>query len=139
MESETEIEGDDNVGHTRHLTDPAIAAYFLGATDEDLVFDMDIFGLLFESLVIRDLRVYTQALGGDVYHFRDSNGVEADAIVHLNNGRWGAIEVKLNPAREDEGAESLIRLRDTVDCRPPSFLAVITGRGMAHTRPTGSM
>lgn len=123
--------------HTRHLTDPAIAAYFLGATDEDLVFDMDIFGLLFESLVIRDLRVYTQALGGDVYHFRDSNGVEADAIVHLNNGRWGAIEVKLNPAREDEGAESLIRLRDTVDCRPPSFLAVITGRGMAHTRPDG--
>lgn len=72
-----------------------------------------------------------------MYHFRDSNGVEADAIVHLNNGRWGAIEVKLNPAREDEGAESLIRLRDTVDCRPPSFLAVITGRGMAHTRPDG--
>lgn len=123
--------------HTRHLADPAIAAYFLGARSEDLVYDMDTFGLLFESLVVRDLRIYTQALGGEVYHYRDSNGVEADAIVHLNDGRWGAVEVKLNPAREDEGASSLLRLRDTVDCRPPSFLAVITGRGIAHTRADG--
>lgn len=127
-------------GSTRHMSDPAIAAYFLNASAEDLVYDMETFGLLFESLVIRDLRVYAQSLEGEVFHYRDANGREADAIVHLWNGKWGAVEVKLNPAREDEGAESLLKLVrdiDTDTMKPPSFLAVITGRGMAHTRKDG--
>ena len=75
-----------------------------------------------------------------MFHYRDANGREADAIVHLWNGKWGAVEVKLNPAREDEGAESLLKLVrdiDTDTMKPPSFLAVITGRGMAHTRKDG--
>ena len=127
--------------HTRHLTDPAIAAYFLGATDEDLVFDMDIFGLLFESLVIRDLRVYTQALGGDVYHFRDSNGVEADAIVHLNNGRWGAIEIKLGAGEIDYAAKTLLKTDKAMQeasGRGASFLAVVCGiSSYAYKREDG--
>ena len=127
-------------GSTRHLSDPAIAAYFLGASSEDLVYDMETFGLLFESLVVRDLRVYAQSLEGEVFHYRDSRNREVDAIVHLWNGKWGAFEVKLNPAREDEGAESLLRFADDIDTdrmNPPTFLAVITGRGFAHTRKDG--
>ena len=125
---------------TRHLTDPAIAAHFLGASAGDLVYDMNTFGLLFESLVVRDLRVYAQSLEGEVYHYRDSSGLEVDAVVHLWNGRWGAIEVKLSPSRVDEAAGNLKKLAGKVDSEamnPPSFLAVVVGRGSAYTRPDG--
>ncbi len=125
---------------TRHFADPAIAAYFLGSSAEDLLYDPGTFGLLFESMVIRDLRVYAQSLDGDVYHYRDRNGLEADAVVHLHNGKWGAIEIKLNPAREDEAAANLLKLKDKVDSdsmNPPSFLAVITATGYAYTRKDG--
>lgn len=136
LRSETAI----RTGRTRHFSDPAVAAYFLGSSAEDLVYDMGTFGPLFESMVIRDLRVYAQALEGEVYHYRDSDGREADAVIHLWNGKWGAIEVKLNPAREDEGATNLLKLVEKVDTEamhPPSFLAVVTGRGFAHTRADG--
>jgi hypothetical protein len=115
---------------TRHLTDPAIAAYFLGATAKDLEFDPETFGFLFESLCVRDLRVYAQSLGGDVYHYRDKEGLEADAIIHLHNGRWGAIEMKLGSDEIDDAAKNLGKLRgkiDTEKMNAPSFLAVITG------------
>lgn len=125
---------------TRHLSDPAMAAYFLGASPRDLMYDPETFGLLFETLVVRDLRIYAQAVDGDVYHYRDRNGLECDAIVHLHDGRWGAMVVKLNPAREDEAARNLLRLADAVDTErmgAPSFLAVVCATGYAYTRADG--
>ena len=125
---------------TRHLTDPAIAAYFLGASARDLLYDPETFGLLFESLVVRDLRVYAQALNGTVYHYRDKNGLECDAVVHLADGRWGAIEVKLSQNSVDEAAGNLLKLKSIVDpltMNGPSFLAVVVATGYAYTRPDG--
>lgn len=125
---------------TRHFVDPAIAAYFLDAKPLDLVNDLETMGLLFESLVIRDLRIYAESLGGKVYHYRDYNGQEADAILHFNNGKWAAIEVKLGNRAVEDGAENLKRFVDQVDQKSmnkPSFLAVITGTGYAYRREDG--
>lgn len=136
LRSKTVIRSSD----TRHLSDPAIAAYFLDAGADDLINDLNTFGLLFESLVVRDLRVYAQANEGKVYHYRDKDGLEADAIVHIFGGRWGAIEVKLGSQESIEsGAKTLLTLRDKVsaEMKPPSFLAVITAFGYAYTRPDG--
>lgn len=125
---------------TRHFTDPAIAAYFLDASRKDLLADLKTYGLLFESLVIRDLRVYAQNLAGQVYHYRDHNGLEADAVVHLRNGSYGLIEVKLGGDTIDKAAQNLMKLRDKIDTSKmpeASFLAVITATGYAYTRPDG--
>ena len=125
---------------TRHFVDPAIAAYFLDANPADLLNDLETLGLLFESLVVRDLRIYTECLGGKVYHYRDHSGQEADAILHFKNAQWGGIEVKLGNRAIDEGAESLKKLADKIDSdsmNPPSFLAVITGSGYAYRREDG--
>ena len=125
---------------TRHLTDPAIAAYFLGASARDLLYDPETFSLLFESLVVRDLRVYAHALNGTVYHYRDKNGLEYDAVVHLADGRWGAIEVKLSQNSVDEAAGNLLKLKSIVDpltMNGPSFLAVVVATSYAYTRPDG--
>ena len=121
---------------TRHMTDPAIAAYFLDAGPDDLISDPETFGLLFESMAVRDLRVYAQTLGGHVCHYRDKNGLEVNAIVHLPGGAWGAVEVKLNDARADQAAQSLMRLREKT-VKPPRFLAVVTADGAAYTREDG--
>lgn len=125
---------------TRHFVDPAIATYFLDANPADLLNDLETMGLLFESLVIRDLRIYTESLGGSVYHYRDHSGQEADAILHFNNGKWAALEVKLGNKAVDEGAESLKKLADKIDkgsMNGPAFLAVITGNGYAYLREDG--
>lgn len=125
---------------TRHFVDPAIAAYFLDANPKDLLNDLETMGLLFESLVIRDLRIYTENIGGRVYHYRDHSGQEADAILHFKGGNWAAIEVKLGNKAIDEGAESLKRLANKIDqeaMNKPSFLAVITGTGYAYKREDG--
>ena len=125
---------------TRHLSDPALAAYFLDASPEDLEYDPCTFGFLFESMAIRDLRAYAQALDGTVYHYHDGDGLEADAIVHLRNGRWGAFEVKLGSKYIDDAAENLKKLRGKVDTERehlPSFLAIITGTEHAYTREDG--
>lgn len=124
---------------TRYLSDPAIAAYFLGAGPDDLLNDPHMFGLLFENLAVRDLRVYAQCLEGEVFHYRDQDGLEVDAVVHLWDGRWGAVEVKLGNVWADEGAENLLRLRDKMDrrSRPPSFLMVLTATGAAYRRDDG--
>ena len=111
----------------------------LGITPESLIRDMPLFGSLFKSLVIRDLRVYSQAMDGDVRHYHDTTGLDVDAIVTINDGRWCAIEVKLNGG-VDEGARNLIRFKDKTklaDGSGPSFLAVITGTGFYHVRPDG--
>ena len=124
----------------RHFSDPAIAAYFLDAAAEDLQFDPRTFGLLFESMAVRDLRIYAQALEGKVYHYRDSDGLEADAVVHLSDGRWGAFKIELGAGAIDTAAENLKKLQKKVDMdceRPPSFLAVITGTEYAYQRKDG--
>ncbi|MGI6258518.1 MAG: ATP-binding protein [Anaerolineaceae bacterium] len=124
----------------RQLADPAIAAYFLGATPNDLLFDVNTFGFLFESMALRDLRIYAQSLDGNLYHYRDRNGLEVDAIIHLPNGKWAGIEVKLGLKMVDEAAENLIKLRDQIDSgKMPSssFLMVITGGKYAYIRKDG--
>lgn len=123
---------------TRHFIDPAIAARMMDAYPEDLLNDLNTFGLLFESLVIRDLRIYSQLLNGKVYHYRDKTNLEVDAIIHLDNGKWGAIEVKLGSSQIDKAAENLIKFKEKVDLKQgPSFLAVITTTKYAFKRVDG--
>ena len=118
---------------TRYFTDPSIAVAALGLGPDDLVNDLNTFGLFFETMCIRDLRVYAEALGGSVYHFRDKNGLECDAVVHLRNGKYGLIEVKLGGDKPiAEGVETLTALADKIDTakmREPSFKMVLTGVG----------
>ena len=127
---------------TRHFVDPSIAAAALGVGPEGLVGDIETFGLLFEGMCVRDLRVYADALDGDVFHYRDKTGLECDAVVHLRDGRYGLVEVKLGGDRlVDEGAANLLRLAaklDTSRMPAPSFLMVLTGVGAySLTRPDG--
>lgn len=124
----------------RHLCDPSIAAAALEVNPAGLLDDLATMGFLFESLCVRDLRVYARLLNGEIYHYRDKSGLEADAIVRLPDGRWGAIEVKLGEGRVDEGAKHLLALREKVDGKKsgaPSFLAVLTGGQYAFTRADG--
>ncbi len=86
---------------TKHFVDPSIATAILDANPKDLMSDLNTFGLLFENLFIRDIKIYTQFLDGNVYNYRDKSGLEADAVLHLNDGRWSLIEIKL-------GGETLI-------------------------------
>jgi predicted AAA+ superfamily ATPase len=112
----------------------------LGAGPDRLLGDLSLLGLLFESLVVRDLRVFSQPLDGQVFHYRDSNGVEADAVVQLADGRWGAFEVKLGAGLVDQGATSLLRFRDAIDpgrSGEPALLAVIAGTGFGYVRDDG--
>ncbi|MYH52243.1 MAG: ATP-binding protein [Gemmatimonadetes bacterium] len=124
----------------RHFTDPSLAVAALSATPEHLLRDFEWFGLLFESMVVRDLRVYAQASGADVYHYRDNTGLEVDAIVDAGPGRWAAFEIKLGASRVDDGAKTLLRLADRVDtdrCGKPAALGVIVGSGYGYARPDG--
>ena len=121
----------------RHLADPCLAVAALRASPKALLADWDYTGLLFENMALRDVRVYLDAIGGTTYHYRDSNGLEVDIIVELDDGRWGAIEVKLGENRIEEGAESLTQFARTVNLRAvgqPSFLAVLTGANVYATR-----
>ena len=126
--------------NTRHFIDPAFAASLLNASTEDLLRDIETFGLLFESLVIRDLRIYTDYLGGYLYHYRDKSGLEADAIIHLGDGRWAAIEVKLGSHDLNDAAKNLLKLSAKVDSsngKGPSFLMIITGTEFGYLRDDG--
>ncbi|MBO8442256.1 MAG: DUF4143 domain-containing protein [Spirochaetes bacterium] len=126
---------------TRHFSDPALAAAALGAGPESLMKDLNTFGLLFEGMVVRDLRIYAQTIDGTVHHYRDSSGLEADAVIQLADGRWAPVEVKLfNPDRVDEGARNLIRLAQRVDgtrLPAPSFKMVVTAGPKAYVREDG--
>ena len=118
----------------RHFVDPSIAAAAMDIGPEKLLKDFNTFGLLFESLCIRDLRIYAQKLGGEVYHYRDKTDLEADAIVALRDGRWAAIEIKMGQKQIDQASENLLKLKDRIDAEkmnPPSFLMVLTGNGYA--------
>lgn len=124
----------------RHFIDPSIATAVLRATPDTLLDDFNTFGLLFESLCIRDLRVYAQALDGEVFHYHDKNGLEADAIIHLKDGRWAAVEVKMGSKEIENAAKNLKALRDRVNTdkmRSPSFLMVLTGTELAYRRDDG--
>lgn len=123
-----------------HLVDPSLAAAALNAGPERLLKDMNWTGFLFESLVVRDLRVYAQPLRGRVFHFRDAKGLEADAVVQLQDGRWAAFEVKMGASRIDEGAASLLRFAERVDSSKSGMataLGVITATGFGYRRPDG--
>ncbi|MDE5976693.1 MAG: DUF4143 domain-containing protein, partial [Muribaculaceae bacterium] len=129
---------------TRYYVDPSIACAALGLGPEDLINDLNTFGFIFETLCVRDLRVYAQPLGGRVYHFRDKSGLECDTVVHLRNGSYGLIEIKLGGDKLiEEGAANLLLLKDRIDTtkmKNPSFLAIITAVGdVAYTRPDGVM
>jgi len=124
----------------RHFVDPSIATAVLRVSPEGLMKDFNAFGLLFESLCIRDLRVYAQANDGEVYHYRDKNGLEVDAVISLHDGRWGAVEVKMGAGAVDEAAGNLMKLRDKVNLDKmgePSFLAVVTASTYAYRREDG--
>lgn len=125
---------------TRCFVDPSIAVAALGASPEHMLHDLRRFGLLFETFCIRDLRVYADALEGRVFHYRDKSGLEADAVIVLDDGRWGLIEIKLGDSYVDEGAKNLKALADKIDRQAmgnPAFLAVVTADGYAYTRDDG--
>lgn len=127
---------------TRYFIDSSIAASALGLGPKDLINDLNTMGLLFETMAVRDLRVYADALDGQVYHFRDSNGLECDAVIHLRNGRYGLIEIKLGgDTLIEEGAKTLKALAAKIDrtrMNEPSFMMVLTGVGTyAYQRPDG--
>ena len=128
--------------NTRYYIDPSIAAASLGIGPNDLINDLKTFGFLFETLCVRDLRVFSDAINGEVYHYRDKNGQECDAVIHLRNGKYGLIEIKLGGEKLiEEGVETLKSMKSKIDINKmnaPSFLMVITGIGdYAYQRPDG--
>lgn len=138
LRSKTVIRSSD----TRYYIDPSIAAAALGIGPGDLINDLKTFGFLFETLCVRDLRVFTDSLNGGVYHYRDKDGQECDAVVHLRNGRYGLIEIKLGGDRLiEEGVRSLKSMETKIDTdkmNAPSFLMVLTGIGdYAYRRHDG--
>lgn len=138
LRSKTAIRSAD----TRYFVDPSIAVAALGLGPEDLVNDLETFGLLFETLCVRDLRVYADALDGMVYHYRDKNGLECDAVIHLRNGAYGLVEIKLGGAAAiEKGASTLMELAskiDTTKMKVPAFLMILTAVGdYAYQRKDG--
>ncbi len=124
----------------RHLADPSLAAASLNMDGEKLISDMKTFGFFFESLCVRDLRVYADPLKGKVRHYRDGNGLEVDAIVELRDGRWGAIEVKMGAGDIPEAEENLVKLRDLVvdgGGREPAFMMVLISAGYVSVTEKG--
>jgi len=127
---------------TRHFVDTSIACRSLGVSPEDLKRDLESFGLFFEDFAVRDLAIYANSLGGTVKHYRDNAGLECDAVVHLEDGRWGGVEIQLGgDDLINDGAKSLKKLRDKIieksDEKAPSFLLVLTAVGGAYQREDG--
>ncbi|MCD6322472.1 MAG: ATP-binding protein [Clostridiales bacterium] len=136
LRSQTAIRTTD----TRHFTDPSIATAALGIGPTDLINDLNTMGLLFESMCIRDLRVFSEALDGTVYHYRDKTGLECDAVIHLRNGSYALIEAKLGGSEIDEAAQKLLSLKGKIDTnrmKAPSFLMVLTGTEFGYLREDG--
>ena len=138
LRSKTAIRTSD----TRYFVDPSIAAAALGVGPGDLLNDLETCGLFFETLCIRDLRVYTEALDGNVYHFRTKEGLECDAVIHLRNGNYGLVEIKLGGDKLiEEGVRTLKEVAakiDTTKMKAPSFLMVVTGTSpYAYQREDG--
>lgn len=126
----------------RHFVDPSLAVAALGGSPQRLLADLEALGFLFESLVIRDLRIYSQVNRASVFHYRDSDQLEADAVIEARDGRWIAAEIKLGGERDiEQAAQSLTRLRDKIDTSragEPSKLLIITATGYGYDRPDGT-
>ncbi len=138
LRSKTAIRTSD----TRYFVDPSIATAALGLGPNDLIADLNTFGLLFETMCVRELRVFADAINGKVYHYRDKSGLECDAVIHLRNGSYGLVEIKLGGDKLiDEGVETLCTLEkrlDTTKMKAPAFLMVLTGTGdYAYRRQDG--
>lgn len=138
LRSKTAIRTSD----TRYFIDPSIATASLGMGPEDLIKDLNTMGLFFETMCVRDLRVYAESIDGEVYHYRDKSGLECDTVVHLRNGSFGLIEIKLGGDKLiEEGAENLKTFSKKIDTnkmKAPSFLMVLTGTGKyAYRREDG--
>lgn len=128
--------------NTRYFIDPSIGTAVLGLGPKDLISDLNTMGLFFETLCVRDLRIFADALDGQVFHYRDKSGLECDAVIHLRNGRYGLVEIKLGGDRLiNEGASNLLALVDKINTdkmKEPSFLMVLTGTGdFAYRRKDG--
>ena len=121
-------------GNKRQFVDPSIAVAALSLTPDKLLKDFETFGFLFESIVTRDLRVYAENIGGNVYYYNDSSGLEIDLIVELRDGSWGGIEVKLGSNELDKASRNLLKLADISKVKP-SFLMVLTNTEIAYQRP----
>ncbi len=125
---------------TRHFVDPCLAVAALNSSPDKLLRDLNFFGYLFESLVVRDLRVYMQEIGGHTFHYRDSEDLEVDVILETLDGRWAAIEVKLGANDLDAAANTLLKFANKIDSTlsgEPEFLAVVTANGPAYRRSDG--
>lgn len=138
LRSKTAIRNTD----TRYFVDPSIATASMGLGPKDLINDLSTMGLLFENLCVRDLRIYAQSIGGKIYHYRDKSGLECDAVVHLRNGSYGLVEIKLGGDKLiEEGCATLNKFEkiiDTTKMKSPSFKMVLTGVGnYAFKRPDG--
>lgn len=138
LRSKTAIRTSD----TRYFTDPSVATAALEIGPQDLVNDLNTMGLLFENMCIRDLRIYAEALDGNIYHYRDKSGLECDAVIHLRNGTYGLIEIKLGGDRLiSEGVATLNKLSSNIDTskmKSPAFKMVLIGVGeMAYKRSDG--
>jgi predicted AAA+ superfamily ATPase len=123
-----------------HFVDPSLAVGALDLSVDKLLADLKYLGLLFKSLAIRDLRILSESIGGDVFHYRDSTGLEVDAIIECGDGTWGAFEIKLGMGSVPEAAKNLLKLADKVKSdhpKNPATLTVITGNGFAHSRKDG--
>lgn len=122
--------------------DPSLAAASLVLTPNSLLDDLNTFGFLFEALCIRDLRIYSQELGGGIYYYHDRYGLECDAVIRLNDGRYALVEIKLGSKEIDEGAAHLIKIEQLLTehkMKKPSFLMILTGNKIAYTRKDGVM
>jgi hypothetical protein len=124
----------------RQFADPSIAVATMRLSPDRILDDFEYFGFLFESLCDRDLRVYAEANDGQLFHYRDSSGLEADAVICLNDGRWASIEIKLGKREIEEGAKHLIDLKNKINLekmKEPSFLMIVTGTEVAYRRDDG--
>ena len=124
----------------KEFIDPSIALAVLGLSDKDLLKDLNLFGLIFECMAIRDLKVYANDYDGKISFYRNESGFEVDCILRLSNGKWGAIEIKLGEGRIEEGVNNLLSLKKIVDIEKegePSFLMVLTGTKYSYKRPDG--
>ncbi len=138
LRSKTAIRTSD----TRYFVDPSIASSSLGLGPSDLIKNLNTCGLFFENLVVRDLRVYAESLKGNVYHYRDASNLECDAVIHLRNGEYGLVEIKLGGDKLiEEGVKNLLDLANKIDTdkmNKPSFLMIITATSnYAYRRPDG--
>ena len=138
LRSKTAIRTSDN----HYFIDPSIATAALGLGPNDLINDLNTFGLFFETLCVRDLRVYAEANDGNVFHYRDKSGLECDAVIHLRNGSYGLIEIKLGgETLINEGVRALTKLADKIDTtkmKAPSFRMILTAVGkFAYRRTDG--